>query len=159
LLRFHARVPPHARLPRLGRAARRAEPHVQAGPLGRDGGTDRRRRPRGDRRGRAAARDRGQAARAAGESRRRGQPDPQPRSRSRALGRPGGGAARSRVLSRIYKNLLESQIAQLVMLPCLVGVLTAGAAIGFVELISAVQWLAIGSTALPLHVLPGVPWW
>ena len=63
------------------------------------------------------------------------------------------------MLSRTLRNLLESQIAQLVVLPCLVGVLTAGAAIAFVQLISGVQWLALGSTDLPLRVLPEVPTW
>ena len=56
------------------------------------------------------------------------------------------------------KSLLEKQITQLVVLPGLVGVLTAGAAIGFAKLISTVQWLALGSTDLPLHVLPNVHW-
>ena len=47
----------------------------------------------------------------------------------------------------------------MVLLPCLVGVLTAGAAIAFVYLIAGVQWLAIGSTDLPLKVLHQVPTW
>ncbi len=46
----------------------------------------------------------------------------------------------------------------MVLLPCVVGVITAGAAIGFVYLIAGVQKLAIGSTDLPLRVLPHVPW-
>lgn len=47
----------------------------------------------------------------------------------------------------------------MVLLPCVVGVLTAGAAIAFVYLIAGVQWLAIGSTDLPLKVLHQVPTW
>ena len=51
----------------------------------------------------------------------------------------------------------QSQIAALVVLPSLIGVLTAGAAILFVQLISAVQWLALGSTDLPPVTIVAVP--
>jgi CIC family chloride channel protein len=61
-------------------------------------------------------------------------------------------------MSQPARSLLQTQIAQLVLLPCFTGVLTAGAAILFVELIDAVQWLALGSTGLPLRVLPEVHW-
>jgi CIC family chloride channel protein len=55
-------------------------------------------------------------------------------------------------------SLRGRQIAQLVLLPSFTGVCTALTAIAFVSLIDAVQWLALGSTELPLHVLPGIHW-
>lgn len=48
---------------------------------------------------------------------------------------------------------LDHSPISMVLLPCVIGVLTAGAAIGFVYLIAAVQWLAIGSSDLPLRVI------
>lgn len=47
----------------------------------------------------------------------------------------------------------------LVLLPCITGALTGGATIAFVELLNLVQWLAIGSTDLPLRVLPHLSWY
>ena len=44
-------------------------------------------------------------------------------------------------------------------LACAVGVITGSGAIVFAELINLVQWLAIGSTDLPLYVLPHLPWY
>ncbi|MEW6300132.1 MAG: chloride channel protein, partial [Thermodesulfobacteriota bacterium] len=47
----------------------------------------------------------------------------------------------------------------LVFLACTVGLITGGGAIAFAELINFVQWLALGSTDLPLYVLPDLPWY
>lgn len=55
--------------------------------------------------------------------------------------------------------LRRVQATKLVLLPSLTGALTGVATIAFVELVSLVQWLAIGSTDLPLHVLPSLPWY
>jgi len=44
-------------------------------------------------------------------------------------------------------------------LASLVGVVTGCGAILFTELITLVQWLALGSTDFPLHVLPTLPWY
>jgi CIC family chloride channel protein len=46
-----------------------------------------------------------------------------------------------------------------VALACAVGAVTGGGAIVFAELIKLAQWLAIGSTDLPLYVLPYLPWY
>ena len=42
---------------------------------------------------------------------------------------------------------------------CVVGVFTGAAAIGFVELIRGVQFLAIGAPDLASYIVPWVPWW
>ena len=42
---------------------------------------------------------------------------------------------------------------------CLVGVVTGCGAILFTELITFVQWVALGSTDFPLYVLPTLPWY
>ena len=47
----------------------------------------------------------------------------------------------------------------LIALACAVGVITGCGAIVFAELINLVQWLAIGSTELPLYVLPNLAWY
>jgi CIC family chloride channel protein len=73
-------------------------------------------------------------------------------------GTEAGTGARER-LRRWSASWRTAQIVDLVLLPCLTGALTGAATIGFVELLRAVQWLAIGSTALPLHVLPHVAWY
>ena len=44
-------------------------------------------------------------------------------------------------------------------LACFVGVVTGCGAILFTELITLVQWIALGSTDVPLHVLPTLPWY
>jgi CIC family chloride channel protein len=62
------------------------------------------------------------------------------------------------VRTKLGATLRSSQVAQLVLLPSLTGVLTAAAAIAFVRLVDAVQWLALGSADFPLHVLPSVHW-
>ncbi|MEW6439754.1 MAG: chloride channel protein [bacterium] len=49
--------------------------------------------------------------------------------------------------------------AELVIIPSLTGLLTGVAAIGFVELIDLVQWVAIGSREWPLKVIPHLPWY
>lgn len=53
----------------------------------------------------------------------------------------------------------RGQVVDLVILPCVTGAFTGVATIAFVELLNFVQWLAIGSTGLPLHVLPELPWY
>jgi CIC family chloride channel protein len=60
---------------------------------------------------------------------------------------------------RFREQLQQVQPFSLVILACAVGILTGCGAIAFVELITLVQWLALGSTDLPLHVLPQVPWY
>ncbi len=45
------------------------------------------------------------------------------------------------------------------LLACTVGAVTGGGAIVFAELIKLAQWLAIGSTDLPLYVLPTLSWY
>lgn len=47
----------------------------------------------------------------------------------------------------------------LIALACTVGVVTGCGAIIFAELINLVQWFAIGSTDLPLYVLPKLSWY
>jgi chloride channel protein, CIC family len=65
----------------------------------------------------------------------------------------------SAMVQRWLLSLRRIQATKLIVLPCIAGVLTGAATIGFVELISAVQWLAIGSTSWPLHVIPHLPWY
>src|SRR5215203_1086200 len=60
---------------------------------------------------------------------------------------------------RIREQLELVQPFSLVVLASAVGVLTGGGAIVFAELINLVQWLALGSTDLPLYVLPHLPWY
>lgn len=62
-------------------------------------------------------------------------------------------------LRQWQQRLRQMRFSHLVGIPALIGALTGAVTIGFVELIAAVQWLAIGSTRLPLLVLPEVPWW
>jgi chloride channel protein, CIC family len=56
-------------------------------------------------------------------------------------------------------SLQRVQSLKLVILPSLTGAVTGAATIAFVELLKFVQWLAIGSTGLPLHILPGLAWY
>jgi CIC family chloride channel protein len=51
------------------------------------------------------------------------------------------------------------QATKLVLLPSLTGALTGAASIAFFELLKLVQWLAIGSTGLPLLVVPTLSWY
>ncbi|MGH7963264.1 MAG: chloride channel protein [Candidatus Binatia bacterium] len=60
---------------------------------------------------------------------------------------------------RFREQLDRVQPFSLVLLACAVGVVTGGGAIVFAELINLVQWLAIGSTELPLYVLPHLSWY
>lgn len=60
---------------------------------------------------------------------------------------------------RFREQLDRVQPFSLVLLACAVGVVTGGGAIVFAELINLVQWLAIGSTDLPLYVLPHLSWY
>src|SRR5512135_3870735 len=65
----------------------------------------------------------------------------------------------SAVGQRWRSSLRRIQATKLIVLPCMTGVLTGAATIGFVELINGVQWLAIGSTTWPLRVIPQLPWY
>lgn len=60
---------------------------------------------------------------------------------------------------RFREQLEQIQPFSLVALACAVGAITGGGAIVFAELIKLAQWLAIGSTDLPLYVLPHLPWY
>jgi CIC family chloride channel protein len=60
---------------------------------------------------------------------------------------------------RFREQIEQIQSFSLVLLACGVGLVTGGGAILFVELISFVQWLAIGSTNPPLYVLQDLPWY
>src|SRR5262245_44377807 len=60
---------------------------------------------------------------------------------------------------RLREQLDQVQPFSLIALASGVGAITGGGAIVFAELIKLVQWLAIGSTDLPLHVLPHLPWY
>ena len=67
------------------------------------------------------------------------------------------------ILQTLYRRI-RSQVDQvqpfsLVLLAGAVGLVTGGGAIVFAEMINAVQWLAIGSTAFPLHILPQLAWY
>jgi chloride channel protein, CIC family len=57
------------------------------------------------------------------------------------------------------ESLRRLQATRLIILPCCTGALTGAATIVFVEMVTLVQWLAIGSTALPLQVLAALPWY
>jgi CIC family chloride channel protein len=60
---------------------------------------------------------------------------------------------------RLRASLQRMHARELIVFPCAIGVLTGAAAIGFVELVNLVQWLAVGSADLPLHVLPRLAWY
>jgi chloride channel protein, CIC family len=62
-------------------------------------------------------------------------------------------------LQRWRDSLRQLQATRLIILPCCTGALTGTATIVFVEMVDLVQWLAIGSTTLPLHVLPALSWY
>lgn len=66
-------------------------------------------------------------------------------------------------IRQIYAHTLgplrRAPFIHLALMPCLVGATTGAAAIGFVELLALVQRLFLGSTDLPLHVLPNLPWY
>jgi chloride channel protein, CIC family len=64
-----------------------------------------------------------------------------------------------RARQRFREQLDQVQPFSLVALACAVGAVTGGGAIVFAELIKLAQWLAIGSTDLPLYVLPHLPWY
>jgi CIC family chloride channel protein len=64
-----------------------------------------------------------------------------------------------RLIRSWRESLRRVQATKLIVVPSVTGVLTGVAAIGFVELIHLVQWLAIGSTDLPLRVLPSLAWY
>ena len=56
-------------------------------------------------------------------------------------------------------SLRRLQGMRLILLPSATGALTGGATIAFVELLNVVQWLAIGSTDLPLRIIPTLHWY
>ena len=60
---------------------------------------------------------------------------------------------------RVREQLELVRPFSLVVLASAVGVITGGGAVAFAELINFVQWLALGSTELPLYVLPQLPWY
>jgi chloride channel protein, CIC family len=59
----------------------------------------------------------------------------------------------------LRESLRRTEVPYLIVVPATLGVLTGVVAIGFVELINLVQWVAIGSTAHPLPVVSELPWW
>jgi CIC family chloride channel protein len=63
------------------------------------------------------------------------------------------------LLRRWMESLRRTPVVDLVVFPSLTGTLTGCATIGFVELLRLVQWVAIGSTDLPLRVLAGLSWY
>jgi CIC family chloride channel protein len=60
---------------------------------------------------------------------------------------------------RIREQWEQIQPFSLIFQACAVGVLTGGGAIAYAELINFVQWCALGSTELPLYVLPQLTWY
>src|SRR3954462_7410321 len=60
---------------------------------------------------------------------------------------------------RFLGQLVRIQPFALVIQACAVGVITGGGAILYSELISLIQWCALGSTDLPLYLLPHLPWY
>lgn len=63
------------------------------------------------------------------------------------------------IRQRLREQLDRVQPFSLIVLACAVGVITGCGAVLFAELINLVQWLAIGSTELPLYVLPHLAWY
>ena len=61
--------------------------------------------------------------------------------------------------TRIRNQLEQVQPFSLVFFACAVGMVTGGGAVVFAEMINAVQWVAIGSTDLPLYILPHLAWY
>jgi len=60
---------------------------------------------------------------------------------------------------RVREQWERIQPFSLVLQACAVGVLTGGGAIAYAELINFVQWCALGSTGLPLYILPELAWY
>lgn len=60
---------------------------------------------------------------------------------------------------RVWEQLSRLQPFSLVLQACAVGVITGGGAIAYSEMINLVQWCALGSTALPLFILPQLSWY
>ena len=74
------------------------------------------------------------------------------------------GKAASRLFEFVSRQRVREQWEQiqpfsLIIQACAVGLLTGGGAIAYAELIDFVQWCALGSTELPLHVLSQLPWY
>ena len=65
----------------------------------------------------------------------------------------------SALYARVRTQMEQVQPFSLVLLAGAVGLVTGGGAIVFAEMINAVQWVAIGSTDLPLYVLPQLAWY
>ncbi len=57
------------------------------------------------------------------------------------------------------RSLHRIQALKLIVLPSATGALTGAATIAFVQLLDLVQWLAIGSAGLPLHIVPKLAWY
>lgn len=75
--------------------------------------------------------------------------------REGALSRPFGQVAWRRFLGQLERIHPLSLVIQ----ACAVGVITGGGAILYSELISLIQWCALGSADLPLYILPQLPWY
>lgn len=60
---------------------------------------------------------------------------------------------------RFREQLDRVQPFSLIVQACAVGLVTGCGAIAFSELIHLVEWLALGSHDLPLHVVPELPWY
>ena len=67
--------------------------------------------------------------------------------------------ARKSPYQRFREQLDRVQPFSLILQACAVGVITGIGAIAFAELIHLVEWLALGSDTLPLHILPDLPWY
>lgn len=65
----------------------------------------------------------------------------------------------SALYARVRNQMEQVQPFSLVLLAGTVGLVTGGGAIVFAEMINAVQLVAIGSTDLPLYVLPQLAWY
>jgi CIC family chloride channel protein len=65
----------------------------------------------------------------------------------------------STLATRVRSQVAHVQPVTLILLASLVGVITGAGAIVFAEMIDAVQWLAIGSSGLPLYTLPQLAWY
>ncbi len=67
--------------------------------------------------------------------------------------------ARKSPYQHFREQLDRVQPFSLIPQACAVGVITGIGAIVFAELIHLVEWLALGSETLPLHILPDLPWY
>ncbi len=56
-------------------------------------------------------------------------------------------------------SIQRLQATRLIIVPSITGLLTGAATIAFVELLNLAQWVALGSSKLPLDVLPHLTWY